>query len=183
MVTGVILAGGLATRLGGTDKGLIVYRGRPLIEWVIERIAPQVDELLINANRNAQRYSAYGYRVVADVIADFPGPLAGMHAALLTAAHDWVLSVPCDCPNLPSDLAERLMRPAVESDLEMVVAATKDSWQPAIAAQRRALAAELAHRIALGHLRARDWIASRRHTVVTFDDEKAFRNVNTIEDF
>ena len=93
-ITGVILAGGLGRRMGGIDKGLQELRGRPMIDWVIERFAPQVDELLINANQNVERYAAYGHRVVPDQIPDNAGPLAGLHAALSAATYPLVATVP-----------------------------------------------------------------------------------------
>ncbi|MFZ1901568.1 MAG: NTP transferase domain-containing protein, partial [Azonexus sp.] len=89
-ITGVILAGGLGRRMGGTDKGLQELHGRPLVAWVSERLAPQVDELLINANQNVERYAAFGDRVVPDQIPDYAGPLAGVHAALSAAAYPLV---------------------------------------------------------------------------------------------
>jgi molybdopterin-guanine dinucleotide biosynthesis protein A len=107
-VTGVVLAGGLGRRMGGTDKGLQELRGQPMVHWVIERLAPQVDELLINANQNGERYAAFGHRVVPDQIPGFAGPLAGLHAALATATHPLVATAPCDSPFLPADLISRL---------------------------------------------------------------------------
>ena len=107
-ITGVILAGGLGRRMGGTDKGLQELRGRPLVAWVSERLAPQVDELLINANQNVERYAAFGDRVVPDQIPDYAGPLAGVHAALSAAAYPLVATAPCDSPFLPADLVFRL---------------------------------------------------------------------------
>ena len=108
-ITGVVLAGGLGRRMGGSDKGLEELRGRPLAAWVVERLAPQVDELLISANRNGGRYAALGHRVLGDRIAGFAGPLAGLHAALEAAAHPLVATVPCDSPFLPGDLISRLL--------------------------------------------------------------------------
>ena len=107
-ITGVILAGGLGRRMGGIDKGLQELRGRPMAQWVVERLAPQVDELLINANQNGERYAAFGHRIVPDQIPDFAGPLAGLHAALSAAAHPLVATAPCDSPFLPADLIIRL---------------------------------------------------------------------------
>src|SRR5689334_13651243 len=97
-ITGVILAGGQGRRMGGVDKGLRPLRGRPMVAWVIERFAPQVSELLVNANQNLAAYAALGYRVIPDDIAGFAGPLAGLHRALSEAAHDLVATAPCDSP-------------------------------------------------------------------------------------
>src|SRR5678816_3410052 len=107
-ITGVILAGGQGRRMGGVDKGLQTLRGRPMIEWVLERLKPQVAEIVINANQNVPTYERYGHRVVADEIGGFAGPLAGLHAGLKAAAHPLVVTVPCDSPFLPKDLVFRL---------------------------------------------------------------------------
>jgi molybdopterin-guanine dinucleotide biosynthesis protein A len=108
----VVLAGGLGRRMGGADKGLIEYQGRPLIEWALAALASQVDEIFISANRNLDRYAAYGYRVLPDTLPDFPGPLAGVLAALEAVDTGWLLVVPCDTPHLPADLASRLLQAA-----------------------------------------------------------------------
>lgn len=178
-VTGVILAGGRGSRLGGVDKGLEVFHGRPLIEWVIERIAPQVDELLINANRNLDRYAGYGHRVIADQCTDFAGPLAGLQAALHHAAHDWVLCVPCDTPDLPHDLADRLRDALREHRHDIAVAATAQDLQPTITLTRRNLRAELDAFLASGQRRARDWISQHAFVAVHFDRAEGFANINT----
>ena len=107
-ISGVILAGGQGRRMGKVDKGLQPFRGRTLIDCVIERLRPQVAEILINANRNQERYGAYGYRVIADLVPDYAGPLAGLHSALASASHELVLTVPCDSPFMPDDLAARM---------------------------------------------------------------------------
>ncbi|MGA7982585.1 MAG: molybdenum cofactor guanylyltransferase MobA, partial [Chromatiaceae bacterium] len=106
-VTGVILAGGMARRMGGQDKGLVHFSGRPLIEWVIEALRPQVRALLINANRHREIYAAYGCPVVADDIDGFQGPLAGFASAMAAAATPWIVTAPCDGPFLARDLVER----------------------------------------------------------------------------
>ena len=111
-VTGIVLAGGLGRRMGdtvdGVDKGLLSLSGKPLVAHVIERLVPQVDVLLVNANRNADSYAQFGCQVVPDVIGGFAGPLAGLHAGMLAAATEWVVTAPCDSPLLPPNLVERL---------------------------------------------------------------------------
>ncbi|MGE5945425.1 MAG: molybdenum cofactor guanylyltransferase MobA, partial [Betaproteobacteria bacterium] len=107
-VTGVVLAGGMGRRMGGVDKGLLELRGRPLAAWVVDRLRPQVDHLLINANQNRERYAEFGCPVVADEIPDFAGPLAGLHAALSAATTPLVATAPCDSPFLPETLVSRL---------------------------------------------------------------------------
>ena len=108
-VTAVILAGGRGQRMGEADKGLQPLRGRSLVRWVLECIDPQVDELLIIANRNLDRYLELGYPVLRDRIPDFAGPLAGLHAGLAAARTDLVIAVPCDTPLLPGELVSRLV--------------------------------------------------------------------------
>lgn len=126
----VILAGGQATRMGGNDKGLVTLASRPMIEHVIARLSPQTDTMLINANRNHDRYAEYG-TVFQDELADFPGPLGGMHAGLKQANTDWVGFVPCDCPQIPVDLVER-MCDACEDNTDIAVAHDGQYLQPVI---------------------------------------------------
>ena len=94
--------------MGGADKGLLDYQGRPLIEWALAALKPQVGECVISANRNLDRYAGYGLRVLTDTLPDYPGPLAGVLAALQAVAADWLVVVPCDTPHLPADLVPRL---------------------------------------------------------------------------
>ena len=116
-VSGLVLAGGQGSRMGGRDKGLVSYRGRPLVDHVIERVAPQVDELMISANRNLDDYARRGHPVLTDTLPDFQGPLAGVLAGLQAASHEWVLVVPCDMPQLPADLAARLLEASHGCDI------------------------------------------------------------------
>ncbi len=169
--------------MGGIDKGLALYRGRPLIEWVIERVRPQVDDLHINANRNAERYAAYRLPVIPDLIEGFPGPLAGVHTALLSATHDWVLTIPCDTPSLPEDLVARLIQRTTQPDVEIVVAATSEGWQPTVALYKKSLSADLSQLVLRGERRVKNWILNHTHEVVPFDLPSAFANLNTPGDF
>src|SRR5512133_668846 len=102
-ITGVIFAGGQGRRMGGVDKGLVALDGRPLVAHVVERLAPQVGALVINANQNRDRYAAFAYPVVADVVPDFAGPLAGLHAGIAAAATPYIVTRPCDSQFLPLD--------------------------------------------------------------------------------
>ena len=108
-ISSIILAGGLATRMGGVDKGLVQLQQKPLIQHTTNRIALQADEIIINANREIAQYQALGYVVLQDETSDFIGPLAGFSLGLKHAKHDYLLTVPCDSPLLPLDLAERLL--------------------------------------------------------------------------
>src|SRR6478735_5870112 len=107
-ITGLVLAGGQGSRMGGVDKGLQPFRGRPMVAHVIERLAPQVHSILVNANRNPEAYAEFGHRVVSDEIEGFAGPLAGFERGLAHATTPFLVTVPCDSPFLPTDLVERL---------------------------------------------------------------------------
>jgi molybdopterin-guanine dinucleotide biosynthesis protein A len=180
-ITGVILAGGKGSRLGGVDKGLIEFRARPLIAWVIDRIRPQVDEILISANRNPDIYAQFGYRVIPDLNADYAGPLAGLQRALKEARNDWIMTVPCDTPMLPLDLVPRLVEGLSESDDVVRVACSPEGWQPTIALVTRRRSAALETYLSLGLRRVRDWIAQQPHSCVLFDQSSDFTNINTAE--
>src|SRR5438034_2627931 len=118
-VSGIVLAGGQGRRMGSVDKGLQLLHGKPMVQWVLERFAPQVDEIIVNANQNVQRYAAFGHRVVSDEVSGFAGPLAGLHAGLKAAMHPLVATVPCDSPFLPDDLVKRLRASLGDKDLEV----------------------------------------------------------------
>lgn len=182
-VTGVVLAGGLGRRMGGTDKGLQMLRGRAMVEWVIERIAPQVDALLINANQNLERYAHYGHPVVPDRVPDFAGPLAGLHAALSAAASPLVVTVPCDSPFLPGDLVRRLHDALVAGEASLAVARTFDQAHPVFCLCRRELLPHLTAYLEGGGRKIDHWYASLRVAEVAFDDvADAFENINTREE-
>lgn len=180
MITGVILAGGLGRRMGGVDKGLQLLRERPMVEWVIERFAPQVDELLINANQNAERYAAFGHPVVPDQIPDFAGPLAGLHAALAKASHPLVATVPCDSPFLPSDLVARLLAELEAARADLAVARTFDQPHPVFCLCRREVLPHLSAFLEGGGRKIDRWYETLKVIEVRFDDEEAaFSNINT----
>jgi molybdopterin-guanine dinucleotide biosynthesis protein A len=179
-VTGVVLAGGLGRRMGGVDKGLVELRGRPMAGWVLERLRPQVDELIINANQNAERYAAFGYPVFPDDIGDFAGPLAGLHAALSRARHPLVATAPCDSPFLPADFVERLHAALDTAGAKLAVARTFDQPQPVFCLCRRDVLPHLGDFLAAGGRKIDLWYATLKIVEVRFDDEAdAFRNINT----
>ena len=180
-VSGIVLAGGQGRRMGSVDKGLQLLHGRPMVQWVIERFAPQVDEVLINANQNVEKYRVFGHRVVTDEIGGFAGPLAGLHAGLKAAMHPLVATVPCDSPFLPGDLVKRLKAALGEQDL--AVAKTGDQPHPVFALVRTNALENLAAFLAGGGRKIDAWYASLRVVEVSFDDEAdAFRNINTVEE-
>jgi molybdopterin-guanine dinucleotide biosynthesis protein A len=180
LITGVILAGGQGRRMGGVDKGLQLLRGRPMVQWVIERFAPQVDEVLINANQNLETYARFGYRVIPDEISGFAGPLAGLQRALSEARHGLVATVPCDSPFLPHDLIARLHAAMAQRGAEVAVARTGDQPHPVFCLCRREVLPGLTAFLAGGGRKIDAWYATLRVAEVPFDDEAAaFSNINT----
>jgi len=182
-LTGVILAGGRARRMGGRDKGLLSLAGRPMIEYVIEALRPQVDTLLINANRNREAYAGYGFSVVPDDTSDYPGPLAGMAAAMAAAAAGSILTVPCDGPWLPPDLARRLEAGRVAQDVPICMAHDGHRAQPVFALLDRDLLPSLREYLARGGRKIDLWYAQHGAATADFSDcPEVFINVNTPED-
>ena len=182
-VTGLVLAGGQGRRMGGVDKGLQPLRGRPMIAWVLERLAPQVDEIIVNANQNLEQYRALGRPVVSDEISGFAGPLAGLQAGMQSAHHAFVLTVPCDSPFLPLDLARRLHAALAEQGADIAVAKTGEQPHPVFSLCRRDLLPHLCEFLSRGDRKIFLWYASLKVAEVAFDDEaEAFSNINTPED-
>ena len=164
--------------MGSVDKGLQPLGGKPLIAWVLERLAPQVDEILISANQNLESYGAFGYRVLTDDIGGFAGPLAGLERGLSAAQHDWVVTAPCDSPFLPEHLVQRLYAAGHQSDL--AVARTGTQVHPVFCLCKRSLHPHLRAFLAAGGRKIDAWYASLRVVEVAFDDDaEAFSNINT----
>lgn len=180
-VAAVILAGGLGRRMGGVDKGLIEYRGRPLIEWALDTLSPQADPLVISANRNLERYAAYGHRVLPDTLPDFPGPLAGVLAALEAVRADWLLVTPCDTPHLPPDLAAQLLHAAQQHKVPLAVAADTTRIHHSCFIVRTEQRDNLAAFLARGERAVRHWQATLDSTTVMFD-RACFANFNKPDD-
>jgi len=179
-VTGLVLAGGQGSRMGGVDKGLAPFRGRPMVAHVLERLAPQVDEILVNANRNPEAYAAFGHRVVADEIPGFAGPLAGFERGLAHARGELVATVPCDSPFLPPDLVPRLRAALESAGADLAVARTGTQAHPVFCLMRRAVHASLERFLASGQRKIDRWYAALAVVEVAFDDEaQAFANINT----
>ena len=169
--------------MGGVDKGLKLLRGRPMVAWVVERFAPQVDEILINANQNVDAYGKFGYRVIADEITGFAGPLAGLERGLALATHDLVSTVPCDSPFLPRDLVARLRGALEREDAELAVAKTGDQPHPVFCLCRRGVLGSLTAFLAGGGRKIDAWYSRLRVIEVRFDDQvAAFSNINTEEE-
>jgi len=182
-ITGVILAGGLGRRMGGVDKGLQLLDGKPLVRHVAERLAPQVGALAINANRSTADYAALGYSVLPDEVPDFAGPLAGLHAALGATATSLVLSVPCDSPYLPLDLAHRLHAGLWAGGADLAIARAGGRLHPVFCLCRTTLKDALAAYLAAGGRRVAQWCGDMGAAIVDFDDQpSAFDNFNTLQD-
>jgi molybdopterin-guanine dinucleotide biosynthesis protein A len=183
-ITGVVLAGGLGRRMSadgqGTDKGLVAFRGRPLVQHAIERLRPQVARLLINANRHAEVYRGFGAEVVGDALPDFAGPLAGLLAGMAAAGTPWVVTVPCDSPFVPADLVARLATAAAACGAPVAVARSDGREQPVFLLAATHLRGGLADYLAQGRRRIDGWYQPLSAAVVDFPDATAFRNINTL---
>ncbi len=186
-ITGLILAGGRAQRMGGIDKGLIPFHHRPLIESAINRLKPQVGSIMINANRNIEQYAAYGYPMVSDADSSFSGPLAGFAAGLKACPTEYLVTTPCDSPLLPTNLVELLVTKMTEGSFDLVYASSKDpagkTWaQPVFCLMRVSLSKSLEEFISLGDLKIDRWFKELNSSTVVFDSESAFANINTPEE-
>ena len=186
-ITGLILAGGRAQRMGGIDKGLIPFHGKPLIESAISRLKPQVSTILINANRSITRYSHYGYPVLMDETPDFSGPLAGFSVGLKHCKTPYLLTSPCDSPLLPTDLAEKMAHQLEDDDLELVFASSKEddgkTWsQPVFCLMKSNLQDSLNAFLSKGDLKIDRWFKELHSATVVFENAQAFANVNTPEE-
>jgi molybdenum cofactor guanylyltransferase len=169
--------------MGGRDKGLIDLQGRPLIAHVIDTVAPQVDRLLINANRNLALYRGFGYPVINDRQPDYAGPLAGMLAALQRLHTPYLLSVPCDSPHLPPDLCSRLLSAMLEMDAEIACVNDGSRLHPVFAILHQSLCIPLESALEQGERAVQHWFRSRRLVQVDFSDcAERFANINTAED-
>ncbi len=181
-VDAVILAGGMARRMGGNDKGLVELNGKPMIQHTIDRIQPQVKEILINANRNQNRYSEFGFNVLSDEDSGYLGPLAGMITAMGQTKADFLLVVPCDCPLLPQDLVARMLESITKNNAEMAVASDGKREQPVVLLLKPELRASMKAFLDAGERKIDLWYAKHNCVVCEFSDQpNAFVNVNTPE--
>jgi molybdopterin-guanine dinucleotide biosynthesis protein A len=182
-ITGLILAGGQGRRMGGVDKGLQELDGRPLVQWVLDRLTPQVGGVLISANQNLPRYAGFGHPVLPDRLRGFAGPLAGLQAALAQATTTLLVTAPCDSPFLPDDLVARLHHALVAEQAELAVACAGGRAHRAFCLLRRELLPQLDAFLAAGERRVGLWHAALKVVEVDFSDEAAaFSNINTADD-
>ena len=182
-ITGLILAGGRGSRMGSVDKGLQLFRGKSMIVHVLERFQPQVDEILINANRSIDDYAKFGHAVIPDAIDGFAGPLAGLHIGMTHARHPLIATVPCDSPFLPLDLIGRLSVALEKNNADLAVAKTFDQPHPVFCLTKTRLAPHLQAFLESGQRKIDKWYATLNVIEVSFDDEEdAFSNINTVEE-
>ncbi|MGH8137207.1 MAG: molybdenum cofactor guanylyltransferase MobA [Steroidobacteraceae bacterium] len=185
-ITGLVLAGGRATRMGGVDKGLQEHLGVPLALHALRRLALQVGRVMLNANRNIAEYESMGAPVWPDEIADYPGPLAGMLAGLAHCETPYLATVPCDTPNYPLDLVEQLMRGLLDADSEMAVAFTREDGvlrrQPVFSLMKTCVRDSLTAFVASGQGNVGLWASQQRCAQVVFEDGSGFFNANTLDE-
>ncbi len=200
-ITGLVLAGGRGSRMGGVDKGLQLLHGRPLVAHALQRLAPQVANVMVSANRHLAAYEPLSACVLCDSVGGFAGPLAGILTGLERCRTPYLAIVPCDSPNLPLDLVERLgdalatagaeiataaVRTATAMDARTATAATPKGGglrtQPVFSLLRADLASRLRQDLEGGERKADQWMARQRRVICTFADAAAFANINTLGD-
>jgi molybdopterin-guanine dinucleotide biosynthesis protein A len=188
-ITGLVLAGGRGSRMGGVDKGLQNFNGIPLALYTLMRLQPQVGELMVNANRNLSAYEAFGAPVWPDVLSDYAGPLAGFLTGLERCETPWLVTVPCDTPLFPHDLVARLAQAADQDGAEIAMAAAREEdgqlrAQPVFCLLRRELMESLVRFTHGGGRKIDAWTAQHKTVLVPFDapgdDPRAFFNANTL---
>ena len=197
MISSIILAGGRATRMNGVDKGLVLLQNKPLITHVVERLKPQVAEILINANREIAQYQTFGYPVLKDIgqqdvtdecLGTYIGPLAGFSLGLQYAKHEYVLTMPCDSPLLPADLAQRLLGGMAESLADIAVASSDGNAHPVFCLMKKNVLPSLIAFLEAGERKVSAWQKSLNYIEVDFSGRHlnsmtdAFINLNTFDD-
>ncbi len=182
-VTGIILAGGKARRMGGQDKGLIHLAQKPMIEYVLNAIQPQVDDIIINANRNQAIYKAYGFPVVADQIEGYCGPLAGMASGLQAANTPFVVTVPCDSPLIPDDLVQKLYSTMQDEDAEICTAHSSGRMQPVFTIMKTEVLPSMLEFLNNGERKIDKWFEKHHLAIADFSDQaETFININSEEE-
>ena len=183
-ITGVVLAGGRSRRMGGVDKGLVCFHGKPMVQHVIQALQPEVGALLINTNRNADKYAALGYPVVADLVEGYLGPLAGMASGMSAATTPYVVTAPCDCPLVGTGLVRRLYQTVSEEQAQIGVVHDGERTHPVFALIQRDLLTDLLAFLESGERKIDRWYARHAIVEVDFSDQPdAFLNLNRPEDY
>lgn len=185
-ITGLILAGGRGSRMGHVDKGLQIFRDKPMASHVMARLSPQVDMMVINANQNHADYEAFGLPVWSDEMPDFAGPLAGLQTGLMHCTTSHLVTAPCDSPFLPSDLVIRLKQGLLDADADLAVAVTGEGTtrqpHPVFCLLKSSLLESLTAYLQSGGRKIDTWFRSLNVVDVVFPDEAAFSNINTLEE-
>lgn len=190
LITGLILAGGRGTRMGQVDKGLQTFRNAPMALHVLMRLSPQVGQLLINANQNIAVYESFGIPVWPDHTEGFAGPLAGLQTGLMHCESPYLLTAPCDSPFLPEDLAQKLSDALMNENADIAVAATRETENdvsytqrhPVFALVKSTLLPSLNSFLHQGGRKIDSWFKEARVAEVIFEDNMAFRNINTVQE-
>ena len=182
-ISGLILAGGRAQRMGGEDKGLVLLNGQAMIEYVLASLAPQVHSLAINANRSFEHYQRYGHTVIGDELTDFQGPLAGFASGLKQCTTDYMVTAPCDGPLLCNDYVQCLYQSALEKKARISVATDGKRLQPVYALLHQSLLPSLLDFLARGDRKIDLWYKQEGYAECDFSDRPdIFTNVNSRED-
>lgn len=182
-VTGVVLAGGMARRMGGQDKGLIKYLDRPLVEYALEAQQAVTDQVLLNANRNQDQYSLYGVEVINDLTDSFDGPLAGVYAAMMQCGADVLLVTPCDSPLVTATHLQKLLQVREEADADIAVAFDGQRIHPVFLALKRSLHDSLNAFLQAGDRKIDIWLAKHHTVQADFSDSpEIFKNINTLDE-
>lgn len=181
-IEAVVLAGGMARRMGGDDKGLVTLNGKAMICHTLDRLAPQVNSIVINANRNQADYEQFGFKVISDDTSGYLGPLAGMVTALCRTQADYLLTVPCDSPLLPVNLASKMLAMLIETQADIIVAGDGKREQPVVMLLSPSLASSMQAFLDNGERKIDFWYQQHNYQVCHFGEHPdAFINVNTPE--
>ena len=180
-IAGVILAGGLARRMNNQDKGLIPYKGRPLVSYAIAALTDVTDQVLINANRNREHYQAFGLPVVADQTDNFDGPLAGVLTAMIYTDADVLMVIPCDSPLIKAEHLQKLLTARAENVADVAVAFDGVRLHPVFLAIKTSLKTGLENYLASGQRKVGDWLEQQKTVTADFSNEpEIFFNINTL---
>ena len=182
-ISAIILSGGQAIRMGGVDKGLVLLNNKPLIQHALERLQPQCDEILINANREIERYQSLGCPVLSDEHPDFIGPLAGVWLGLKHCRHQYLLTVPCDSPVFPLDLAQQLMETLTQQQADIIIVRCGEHTHPVFSLCKKTALPSLTEYLNHGGRKVSTWQKSLKYAEAHFDERaEAFINLNTLEE-
>ncbi len=178
----IILAGGEGKRVNGQDKGLLTYKNKTLMQHVIDRVSPQVDEIIISANRNIEEYKKYDFQVISDLAEEYRGPMAGIAAALPYCKNEWVFVVACDMPSLPLDIIKRLTTGIDDSDDNDIVIVESEQRLQLVFLMRKKLQPSITRSLDENQLKLMLWIRSQSNRLITINDHNSFRNYNHSSD-